>query len=228
MPRDSTSVRRRRPQRKIPVIGELELASRFLAAPIAAVTGTNGKSTVTVLLGEILKAAGTAHLRRRQPRHAADRRGRWRMRRCGRAEVSSFQLESIEHFKPQGRRASQSDRRSFRSLSRSRRLRQREGAPVRESGRASDWAILNRDDPNVWKLATTRALARLSASGIAPADSRRRRSGSTNSRCDLIFDIRHAPRPHQPRRLSPARAAQHLQCDGGGGGGARARRRRRA
>ena len=43
---------------KIPVMGELELASRFLSAPIAAITGTNGKSTVAVLLGEMLKASG--------------------------------------------------------------------------------------------------------------------------------------------------------------------------
>jgi UDP-N-acetylmuramoylalanine--D-glutamate ligase len=31
---------------KIPVIGEVQLASRFLSAPIAAITGTNGKSTI--------------------------------------------------------------------------------------------------------------------------------------------------------------------------------------
>jgi UDP-N-acetylmuramoylalanine--D-glutamate ligase len=40
------------------VIGELELASRFVRAPILCVGGTNGKSTVTTLLGELLRAAG--------------------------------------------------------------------------------------------------------------------------------------------------------------------------
>lgn len=40
------------------VIGELELASRFLDAPIALVGGTNGKSTVTALSGAILHASG--------------------------------------------------------------------------------------------------------------------------------------------------------------------------
>jgi UDP-N-acetylmuramoylalanine--D-glutamate ligase len=38
------------------VIGELELASRFLSAPIALVGGTNGKSTTTALVGEMLRA----------------------------------------------------------------------------------------------------------------------------------------------------------------------------
>lgn len=45
-------------QNGIPVIGELELASRYIPKPIIAVSGTNGKSTVTMLLGHILKAAG--------------------------------------------------------------------------------------------------------------------------------------------------------------------------
>src|SRR5271170_8089533 len=43
---------------RIPMISELELASRFIDAPIVAVTGTNGKSTVVVLLGEIFRRAG--------------------------------------------------------------------------------------------------------------------------------------------------------------------------
>ncbi|HVY46317.1 MAG TPA: UDP-N-acetylmuramoyl-L-alanine--D-glutamate ligase [Minicystis sp.] len=40
------------------VIGEMELASRFVSAPIALVGGTNGKSTTTALTGAILEAAG--------------------------------------------------------------------------------------------------------------------------------------------------------------------------
>ena len=41
-----------------PVIGELELASRFLQGRVVAITGSNGKTTTTTLVGEILKAAG--------------------------------------------------------------------------------------------------------------------------------------------------------------------------
>ncbi len=42
----------------IPVLSELELASRFLATPAIAITGTNGKTTVTSLTGEILRESG--------------------------------------------------------------------------------------------------------------------------------------------------------------------------
>lgn len=40
------------------VIGEIELASRFLKGKIVAITGSNGKTTTTTLVGEILKDAG--------------------------------------------------------------------------------------------------------------------------------------------------------------------------
>lgn len=41
-----------------PVLGELDLFFRFAKAPVLGITGTNGKSTVTALLGHVLKAAG--------------------------------------------------------------------------------------------------------------------------------------------------------------------------
>ncbi len=83
----------------IPVIGEMELASRFLAAPIIAITGTNGKSTTTTLVAEILKEnhfkvflggnIGTPLSL------AAFRPFDYIV-----AEVSSFQLETIDTFRP--------------------------------------------------------------------------------------------------------------------------------
>ena len=42
----------------MPVIGEVELASRWLAGRIIAITGTKGKSTTTTLVGRMLQAAG--------------------------------------------------------------------------------------------------------------------------------------------------------------------------
>jgi UDP-N-acetylmuramoylalanine--D-glutamate ligase len=41
----------------VPVIGELELALRFVSAPVVVVGGTNGKSTTTTLLGHLFEAA---------------------------------------------------------------------------------------------------------------------------------------------------------------------------
>jgi UDP-N-acetylmuramoylalanine--D-glutamate ligase len=45
-------------ERGLSIISEIELASRFTQTPIIAVTGTNGKSTVTTLIGDILKQSG--------------------------------------------------------------------------------------------------------------------------------------------------------------------------
>jgi UDP-N-acetylmuramoylalanine--D-glutamate ligase len=45
-------------ERGIPVMGEMELAARLIRVPIVAVTGTNGKSTTTALVGCMLKRAG--------------------------------------------------------------------------------------------------------------------------------------------------------------------------
>lgn len=46
--------------RGVPVVSEVELASWYVQAPIVAITGTNGKSTVTTLIGEMLTASGFA------------------------------------------------------------------------------------------------------------------------------------------------------------------------
>jgi len=138
-------------ERRIPVVGEIELASRFLDAPIAAVTGTNGKSTVVVLLGEILKASGwrtfvggnlgTPLI------DAVD--GQWD---AAVVEVSSFQLEWIEKFQP---RAGVHLNLTDDHFDRYKDLEDYGRAKARlfENQQASDYAILNREDPNVWKLA---------------------------------------------------------------------------
>ncbi len=84
------------------VIGEIELASRFIEEPIIAVTGTNGKTTTTTLLGRLFDAASTQRLRRRQYRRPP-RQLRAERPEGGRyviVEISSFQLETIETFRP--------------------------------------------------------------------------------------------------------------------------------
>src|SRR6516162_9119611 len=84
-----------------PIIGELELAARFLKGKILAVTGSNGKTTTTSLLGEILEKAGLPTLVGGNIgvpvvaliEESADQT--WSV-----LEVSSFQLETTEQFHP--------------------------------------------------------------------------------------------------------------------------------
>lgn len=83
------------------VIGELELASRFLFGEIVAITGSNGKTTTTTLLGQIFADAG----RRTQVGGniglpvidliAESNPETWNV-----LEVSSFQLETTIDFRP--------------------------------------------------------------------------------------------------------------------------------
>jgi len=81
------------------VWGDLELAFRALPIPIAAVTGTNGKSTTVLLLEAMLRAAGLRAM-------AAGNLGKPALGLVGLPldvavlEVSSFQLEAIESFRP--------------------------------------------------------------------------------------------------------------------------------
>jgi UDP-N-acetylmuramoylalanine--D-glutamate ligase len=89
--------------RGVPVIGEVELASWFTEAPIIAITGTNGKSTVTTLIGEILKASGFATFIGGNLGTAfSDATELPAARAAGRLvlELSSYQLETIVHLRP--------------------------------------------------------------------------------------------------------------------------------
>lgn len=45
-------------EQKIPIMGDIECLARAITAPVIAITGTNGKSTVTTLVGEMAKQAG--------------------------------------------------------------------------------------------------------------------------------------------------------------------------
>ncbi len=87
--------------KKIPVIGEIELAGRLIETPIIAVTGTNGKSTVTMLIGEMLKAAGhSVFLGGNLGTPLIDYVSRQEPSDFVVAEISSFQLDTIETFRP--------------------------------------------------------------------------------------------------------------------------------
>ncbi|HEX2121027.1 MAG TPA: UDP-N-acetylmuramoyl-L-alanine--D-glutamate ligase [Thermoanaerobaculia bacterium] len=84
--------------RAVPVIGEIELAYRHLQGTVIAVTGSNGKSTTTALIGEILRVDG------RQP-IVAGNIGQpliaaldFEKPRTYVLELSSFQLEAVDTF----------------------------------------------------------------------------------------------------------------------------------
>lgn len=88
-------------RRGVEVIGEIELASRFLRGRIVAITGTNGKTTTTTLIGQMLKDGGlnvqvggnigTAMISMVE----SSREDGWNV-----VELSSFQLETIVNFHP--------------------------------------------------------------------------------------------------------------------------------
>ena len=85
----------------IPVIGELELASRLIDTPMVAVTGTNGKSTATALLSNMIKKAGRkvfvgGNIGTPLMDYAdSDQKADYAV-----VEVSSFQLDTMETFCP--------------------------------------------------------------------------------------------------------------------------------
>jgi len=133
----------------VEVIGELELASRWVRGPIIAITGTKGKSTTTTLVGRMLQADGrttlvggnigvplSAQVEASTPDtvHVV--------------EVSSFQLESTTTFRPWislwlnfaddhlDRHASVDEYASAK-------------ARIFANQRADDWAVVNAHDPVV-------------------------------------------------------------------------------
>jgi len=129
------------------VIGEIELAAQFLPGPIVAITGSNGKTTTTTLTGEIMTAAGFAAL-------VGGNIGTPAISLADRAqpetvivlEVSSFQLETIQTFRP---KVAVVLNVTPDHLDRHRTLEVYVDAKARifENQQASDFAVLNADDP---------------------------------------------------------------------------------
>lgn len=88
-------------ERGIPVIGELEFAYRFCPCPVIAVTGSNGKTTVTTLIGRILAESGRPVFVGGNIGHPlSDEVRSLTAEHIAVLEVSSFQLETIELFQP--------------------------------------------------------------------------------------------------------------------------------
>src|SRR5581483_8547356 len=136
-----------------PVIGEIELASQFLPGPILAITGSNGKTTTTTLVGEIIGASGFKTL-------VGGNIGTPAILLADQAtpetvivlEVSSFQLETIASFHPNAAvvlnvTPDHLDRhRTFAAYVNAK-------ARIFENQQPDDFAVLNADDPTCVELA---------------------------------------------------------------------------
>ena len=134
-------------ERGVPIIGEVELASRFLKGNIVAVTGSNGKTTTTTLAGDVIAASGRDTL-------VGGNIGTPAISFVDTAteqtwvvlEISSFQLESIETFRPKiaavlNVTPDHLDRHySFENYTAAK-------ARVFENQTEDDFAVLNADDP---------------------------------------------------------------------------------
>lgn len=139
--------------RGIPVWSEIELAWRFLRGRLVAITGSNGKTTTTLLTGHILRGAGLPVL-------VGGNVGTPLISLVDQstgdsitvAEVSSFQLEAIERFRPDiavllNLTPDHLDRHfSFEAYGRAK-------ARVFENQRAEDAAVINADDSASARLA---------------------------------------------------------------------------
>ncbi len=85
----------------VTVVGELELATRFLKGEVAAITGSNGKTTTTTLVGKIFADAGLLTLVGGNiGLPVIDLVGRSGDETWSVLEVSSFQLETVTEFRP--------------------------------------------------------------------------------------------------------------------------------
>lgn len=140
-------------ERGVPVVGEVELASRWLKGRLIAITGTKGKSTTTTLTGRMLEASGvralvggniglplSAQVEDSTPEtiHVV--------------EVSSFQLETIDLFHPW---VAALVNFSPDHLDRHPAVEAYAAAKARifENQDDEDWAVVNRDDPAALEIA---------------------------------------------------------------------------
>jgi UDP-N-acetylmuramoylalanine--D-glutamate ligase len=152
VPSDQPAVQAAR-QRGVEVIGEVELASRWLLGRVIAITGTKGKSTTTELTGRILEAAGFAVM-------VGGNIGRPLSAQVSGStpetlhvvETSSFQLEQIDTFHPW---IAVMLNFSPDHLDRHPSVEAYGAAKARifANQEPGDWAVVNADDPSVLELA---------------------------------------------------------------------------
>ncbi len=180
----------------IPVLSELEIAFRFLRPPAVAITGTNGKTTVTTLVGNILKEAGKkVFVGGNIGAPLAGYVGGPQDDDYAVIEVSSFQLQWIERFHPRiaVHLNTTCDHVDYHgSFEEYRRVKDR----IFANQEAGDLAILNADEP--WPEERTRpirAAIRCFSSSRPVAD------GMHLDASDMVLSGPGAPEERYPRSL---------------------------
>jgi len=130
----------------VPIVGEIELASRWLEGRVIAITGTKGKSTTTALTGQMLQTAGfhvTVGGNIGQPLSSQVDESTPETLHV--VETSSFQLEQIDTFRPWiavllNFSPDHLDRHAtVEAYGRAK-------ARIFENQREADWAVVNADD----------------------------------------------------------------------------------
>ena len=154
----------------VTVIGELELASRWLRGPIVAITGTKGKSTTTTLVGRMLEAAGKRVLVGGNIGYPVSAQVESSTADTVHViEASSFQLETTYTFRPWiaallNFSPDHLDRHPDEASYRAAKLR------IFANQSSQDWAVVNADRPEVIEM-TQHVRARVVTFGIEqPAD----------------------------------------------------------
>ena len=155
----------------LPVWSEIELAYRYEKGRVAAITGTNGKTTTTTLVGEIIKewnentfVVGNIGIPYTSVCDETDESS------CTVAEISSFQLETIKTFAPRvtailNVTPDHLDRHyTFENYANCK-------ADITKYQSESDYAVLNYDDPETMKLADRIATNKIYFSRLAKLES---------------------------------------------------------
>ena len=139
----------------VEVISEVELAARYIKVPLVAITGTNGKTTTTTLVGELLKVSGfSTYVGGNIGDPLIDLPASGDRVDMVVAEISSFQLEWVSSFKP---KVAALLNLSEDHLDRYASYQDYIDAKLRifENQHADEYAVVNRDDRLVWQAAQT-------------------------------------------------------------------------
>ena len=188
------------------LISEIELASRYLRGKVIAITGTNGKTTTTTLVGEILRASGfrvqvggnigTPLISLVE----SSNEDTWSV-----VELSSFQLEAVPTFRPDiavilNITPDHLDRYpSFEAYAQAK-------LNIFENQISSDFAVLNLEDPSLQK-----AAGKIRSQVFWFSGSREVACGTHVVRGQIVFESGHRTEPVMPSDQVPLKGRHNIE-----------------